>query len=493
MGEHNMLALDMGASNGRVIYGSLSGGVIRFEEIHRFENEPVMVGGALYWDILRLFHEIKHGLLKCKEKGLRYESIGLCSWGNTVGLLDKHGDLIMNPYHYRDTNPNEVLSELYSRVSPEEMFRETGYRPMTIQPTVFLNFLKESKAELLDSTQTVLMISDLFNYMMTGVKASERTMAATSQMVNMDTGEWDRNYMKRLGIKAGLFPEIVENGTVLGMLAKSIADELGLGYQPDVIAVSGHDTAAASGCIDSGNKEESLYLSCGTWSCMGCRVDKPIRESSLYDNGITNDMGLYSGIHLRSNHTGLWILQECRREWVKKGRVYSWMEISDMAQNAKSFLASIDTEAETFFLRDNMPKKVKAYCETTGQSIPQTDGEVAKVVLESLAFRYRFARDKMASSAGCKFTALHMLGGGSKNRLLCQYTSNVLGTVVKAGPTEATTLGNFIQQAIAGRKITSFEDGQKVIRSSEEIVEYRPEDTLLWDKKYKEALSIYKW
>lgn len=493
MDEFSMLALDMGASNGRVIHGVLKDGAFRLKVIYRFENEPVTANGTLYWDILRLFHEIKKGMLICGEKGLSYETVGLCSWGNTVGLLDKDGGLIMNPYHYRDTNPDKVLKRLYGNIGPEEMFGKTWYKPMTIQPTVFLNYLREYKRDIYDSTETVLMISDLFNYFLTGIKASEKTMAATSQMVNMETGLWDGEYMTRLGLREDLFPDIRENGSVLGKLSNWIGEELGLGTLPEVIAVSGHDTASASGCIDAEDMEKSLYLSCGTWSCMGCRVGSPIKEDSLYRNGITNDYGLYSDMNLRSNHTGLWILQECKREWAKEGKRYCWADIIGMAQDSRPFIASIDTEAEEFFLRNEMPEKVREYCERTGQSVPITDGETARVILESLAMRYRFAKEKMEESAGCDFKELHMISGGSQNSLLCQYSADVLGIKVIAGPAEASALGNFVQQAIAKGRIKDMREGREIINASEEQKEYLPVDTEVWDKKYKEALSIHRW
>mgnify|MGYP001339346989 CR=1 FL=1 len=493
MSEQSMLAIDLGASNGRVVYGRLSQGVIDWTEIHRFSNDPVSVNGTLLWDVLRLFYEIKTGLQKCLDKGFKYESMGLSSWGNTVGLLDGQGDLVMTPYHYRDIHQNQALNSLYHSIPPISMFGKTWYIPMTIQPTVFLNYLRLFKTDVFQMTKTVLMISDLFNYFLTGVRASEQTMAATSQMVSMDTGNWEPDYMKELGIRPELFPSIIPNGTVLGRLRDEITRELGLLPAPDIIAVSGHDTASASGCVDTDEKEKSLYLSCGTWSCMGCRVDAPVKNEGLYHSGITNDLGLYGEKHLRFNHTGLWILQECRREWKKDGNDYSWEEITRMAEATNPLAASIDTESEEFFLTGNMPEKVREYCRRTGQYVPQTPGEISRIILESLAFRYRFARDQLSTHAGYAFREMHMIGGGARNDMLCQFTANALGIKVIAGPAEATVFGNFIQQAITRGAVKDIREGRGIIAASEKPTVYVPQNIELWDSKYREALDIHKW
>lgn len=491
--EYSMLAIDLGASNGRVVHGTLQKGLLKIKELFRFDNIPVNVNGKLYWNVLGILNNIKQGLIELNKAGLKCSSIGLDSWGNSVGLLDKEGDLLLNPYHYRDTSLDCVLNELYGIVHPDEMFRKTWYKPMPIQPSVFLNYIKKCKPGIYQNIKSVLMISDLFNYFLTGVQSSEKTMAATSQMLNMETRSWEREYIEQLGLNAELFPPVVENGTVLGKLRHDIADETGIEELPDVIAVSGHDTASASGCIDTDVLNRSLYLSNGTWSCMGCRVTDTVKDDKLLERGITNDLGLYGEKHLRFNNTGLWILQECRREWILEGKQYSWMDIMTMADSARPFLASINTESFDFFLKGDMPKKVVAFCQNSGQALPGTDGEIARIILESLAFRYRFVRDQMAASANCDFKMLHIIGGGAKNKLLCQYTANALGKKVTAGPAEATVLGNFIQQALAKGIIRDINEGRRIIRTSQNETEYIPEDADLWDKKYKETLIRHKW
>jgi len=484
MGNNSMLAIDLGASNGRVIYGTIKEGKIEILEIHRFENNPVTINGVFYWDVFCLFHEIKIGMLKCKEAGLKYETIGVNSWGNTVGLLDKDGDLITNVYHYRDQNANSILRELYEKYNPITLSKETWYKHMSIQPTVYLCYLKEKKPWIFENIDKILMISDLFNYFLTGVKASERTMAATSQMLNMITKQWDGSYMKKLGIPDRLFAPLIDNGTVLGPLRKELVEELGLDYIPLVIGVAGHDTAAASGCIISDELESSLYLSCGTWSCMGCRVLAAITEEKLFNIGITNDLGLFDEMQLRFNHTGLWILQECKKDWESNGIYLEWEEITDLILKAPPFLASIDTEAEEFFNLGNMPQKVQEFCKKTKQKIPTTVGEIGRIILESLAFRYRFSRDRLQECAGYEFKTLQIISGGSRNRILCQFTANILNIPVVAGMEEAAVMSNLVQQAIAYDVIKDMKEGQELMEKSCSKQFYKPQDSEIWNDKY---------
>lgn len=492
MKTHSMIAIDMGASNGRVVHARLEDGRISLRELHRFPNEPQTLNGMFYWDVLRLLGDMKKGLAAAVEQGLDFGTVAVSSWGNTIGLLDHAGDLMMNPIHYRDTRQLEILGALHGRVSPEEMFRATWYIPMSIQPAVFLNYLKQNKPWIFENIDRALMICDLFNYLLSGKCASERTMAATSGLVSMDTLDWERSYMERLGLRGDIFPDIVENGTVLGELA--LAEELGIhGPAPQVVAVSGHDTAAASFCTHGEAEAESLYLSCGTWSCMGCTVRDTVREEKVLRLGLTNDVGLYGQRHLRFNHTGLWILQECRREWALAGREYTYAQLADMAQAAKPFAAFIDTEAGDFFFGGRMPEKVREYCSRTGQQAPDSPGQICRVILESLALRYRYSRDAMEKCSGDAYTQLSMLGGGGRNALLCQFTADALGVPVHAGPFEATTIGNCVQQAIAAGAIADVRQGREVAERSERIETYTPQNTAVWDKNYEKALKLAGW
>ncbi len=487
-----MLAFDLGASNGRAVYGKLSDGCLKSREIHRFSNEPVWAGGKLYWDVLRLFHEMKAGIRKCCEEGLKVDCMGLNSWGNTIGMFDKQGDLIGNPYHYRDGRVEKTMGEFYERNSREWLFSQTLYQPMTIQPTVFLDYIRKEKPWMMETTDTVLMISDVFNYFLTGIKASEKTMAATSSMVDIRTGAWSETLMEALEIPAGWFPGLIENGTVLGRLSEDISREAGLPERPQVIAVAGHDTAAASGCI-GGAKEDSLYLSCGTWSCMGCTIEKPVDSRELLEAGITNDLGLYGSVQLRFNHTGLWILQECERYWRNRGIRQSWQEINKEIKAATPFLAAIDTEADTFFKPGEMPEKIQDFCRQTGQKVPVTRGEIYRVVLESLVYRYRYSADCLQSFAGYSFRKMTIMGGGSRNPFLCQWTANILNRPVTAGVWEASVMGNFLQQGIAMGAIRDLEQGISIAAATCKAEEYFPNEQQKWEEQYIRFTKKFDW
>ena len=485
-----MIAVDLGASNGRIVYGVYANGKIDERVLHRFVNRPVSAGGVLYWDILSLFAEIKEGFLKAREQGLSFETVGVCSWGNTIALYDANGDMIANPVHYRDGRAWSILNEMHSQISEEDMFKNTWYKPMNIQPAVFIRYMLANKPKVMAAVNNALMISDVITEYLTGEMTSELTQAATSQLVDLEKLDWNRDYMKKLGIREDMFPPIMKTGRIIGKLKEEFCSQ----GPAEVVAVSGHDTASAASCAYSAAPEESLYLSCGTWSCMGCVTDGVIKDTLLYRLGVTNDLGLCGQTQLRFNHTGLWILQECKRSWeISEGSI-SWETLNEETDKAEPFLAVIDTEAEDFFKRnDNMPKAVADYCKRTGQRVPKTRGEIARVITESLAFRYRFSADTLKKCSKTDFKVLSMLGGGSKNELLCSFTANALNMPVLAGPNEATVLGSFVQQCVAKGLIKDFEEGRKTARISETIKRFDPKDNEVWDKKYKAALSVTGW
>ncbi|HIY02163.1 MAG TPA: hypothetical protein IAA26_10015 [Candidatus Blautia faecipullorum] len=493
MEKLRMLAFDMGASNGRAVYAEFDGKAFDIKEIYRFMNQPVKLHGKLYWDILRLFYEIKQSIKKCRERGLRFDCLGINSWGNTIGLLDSEGDLLVNPYHYRDDSVEETIKDFYKKHTREWLFEQTLYLPMKIQPTAFWHYLTERKKGLTELTENILMISDLFNYFLTGIKASEKTMAATSAMVDMRTGKWKENLITALGISENSLPQIVENGTVLGPLLPEITEELQLDQIPLVIAVAGHDTAAVSGCIGKSDLEESLYLSCGTWSCMGCTVKEPVEDAGLLEYGITNDMGLYNVHQLRFNHTGLWILQECKRFWEDEGEALSWQTLMEQAEEAEPFTAAIDVEAELFFKPEKMPEKIQQYCKENCMKIPETKGQICRVILESLAYRYRYSLDCLMKFSGCRYSKLTIAGGGVSNTLLCQWTANILGIPVETGIKELAVMGNLLQQAVSMKRLESFEQGLSVLKNIEEGQKYFPHQQEKWNHNYQYFTKKFGW
>lgn len=493
MKPNAMLAIDLGASNGRVVWGSWTPDGLQMREIYRFVNQPITEDGLLCWNVPQLLADVRTGMRRCAKAGLSFDSVGLCSWGNTVGVLNATGELFRTPLHYRETAPDEVLSAIYAKYPRRELFRQTLFIPMAMQPAVVLNYLRARQPEVMSQARTVLMISDLFNYLLCGRAASERTMAATSQLVDMRNGSWNRDYMRGLGLDPDWLPELIDNATVLGPLKPEPNRRPGQKRMPVVVAVSGHDTASAAGCVPMDQLEESLYLSCGTWSCMGCRVMQALDSEALYTSGATNDLGLFGQHHLRFNHTGLWILQECRRAWNEHGGTMHFSQMMELASRSGPFMACIDTEDESFFLRGDMPQKVQDYCRRTEQWVPETPGEIVRVVLESLAFRYRYSADTLSALSGQKFSCLRLLNGGSKNRLLCQFTANALGMKVLAGPAEASIIGNFAQQGLAMGTLESYSQALDLIGKSEVIAAYMPQDVSLWDGYYRKAVALFGW
>ncbi len=488
MKHYGMLAVDMGASNGRVVWGQWSEAGLSCQEIRRFDNVPVTVDGLMCFDVPSLMEEIVQGIRECDRQGLSVNSLGLCSWGNTIGLIGADGQLVRPPIHYREPGTEAALAELAERLSPLSRYRYTLYLPMAIQPAVVLAYLRNACPEALAQTKQVMMISDVFNYLLCGRAASERTMAATSGMVDMRTQTWSRRYMAQAGVNEEWFPPIVDSGTVLGPVKESLCAG---GSRPVVIAVSGHDTASASGLVEAQAQEDSLYLSCGTWSCMGCSAQHAVEDDAVYAMGATNDLGPMGDHQLRFNHTGLWILQECRRYWQAQGLNFSHADLADMAAACGAQDGLIDTEDELFFHGGDMPQKVAAYLSRTGQPVPQRPAQIARIVLESLALRYRYSAQTLSALCGARFRALHVFGGGSQNRLLCQLTANATQLRVYAGPTEASTIGNFVQQGLALGCVSSRSDALARLRANSAPRVYHPDGEM--EAKYQRVLQLGKW
>ena len=485
----SMIAIDMGASNGRIIWSQATDDGLCMEEIYRFPNVPVTREGLMCWDLERLLFAIRTGLKLCCEQNRPVDSIGLCSWGNTVGLLDEKDHLLRPPLHYREPATEAALPVLHVRLSEEDMFWKTLFIPMNIQPAVVLNWLLEKEPQVMRDTRTVLMISDLFNQQLCGRKVSEITMAATSQLVDMRTVRFDRGYMQQLGLNPQWLPETVESATPLAPLRDAWTQEAGLPSAPMVVAVSGHDTASAASMVDL--DRPVLYLSCGTWSCMGCRVDEPVADVRIFHSGATNDLGIFGQHHLRFNHTGLWIIQECKRYWNEQGHAWTHQELMNMACEAPPFMAVIDTEHKSFFLRDDMPWKVQDYCRHTGQTVPRTPGEICRVITESLALRYRYSAEVLASLSGQRFERMQILSGGAKNTLLCQLSADALNMEVIAGPVEASILGNFAQQLIASGLRP--DEARALCLRGRPTVSYFPHEADLWHEQYRKTLKICGW
>ena len=477
-----VLAFDLGASSGRAMLGEFDNGKITLTEAHRFDNNPVMMGGVFYWDILNLFHEIKQGILKARNIG-HFDSIGIDTWGVDFGLLDTHGQLMQNPVHHRDQRTAGMLEEVCEIIGRDALYNATGIQLMGINTIFQLYSLVKYRPDLLESAGGILLMPDLLGYFLTGKKAAEYSMASTTQLMNPRTGEWDREMMGRLGIPHKLFPEIIRPGTVLGPLGADIQEELGLDAVR-VISVAGHDTASAVVATPA-TDEDFIYISCGTWSLFGTELQEPIiNEKSLRYN-VTNEGGYDNTIRFLKNIIGLWLIQETRRQYRREGREYSYNDLEKHALAAEPFRYFIDPDAPEFGVPGNLPRRIREYCGKTGQGEPQTVGEIMRCIYESIAMKYRNVYDLLGDCTGKIYRHIHMIGGGTKDNLLCQMTAESTGCDVVAGPIEATALGNIAVQLMALGEIENLAQARQVIINSFQPVTYAPrEEHDVWEKAY---------
>lgn len=482
MEETKVLAIDFGASSGRVMLGTYDGNKITAKEIHRFSNDPVIVNGTMYWDVLRLFYEIKQGMIKAKAYG-KIDSVGVDTWGVDFGLLDEAGYLLENPVHYRDSRTEGMVERGFELMPREEFYQQTGNQFMEINTAFQLLSLKEQRPELLDRADCLLLMPDLFNYFLSGVKKSERSIVSTTQMSNPYEIGWAKEVVKKLGIPENILTKVVPTGTVLGPILPEIQEELGVGPM-DVIAIAGHDTQCALTAVPS-KEDDFIFVSCGTWSLFGTELDTPIVNKKSEELNVTNETGTEGKTSFLKNIIGLWLIQESRRQWIREGEEYSFSELEKMAEEAEGFQCFIDPDAPEFVPAGNVPERIRAYCERTGQKVPQTKGQIVRCINESLALKYRYSLEEIKACTGKEYHAIHMVGGGTQSKLLCKFTAHANGIPVIAGPVEATVYGNIAIQLMAKGKIADLKEARKVVSASEEPVTYMPENTGEWEQAYE--------
>jgi len=484
-----LLAFDYGASSGRAILGKFDGEKIELSEVHRFSNDPVMVNESLFWDILRLFHEMKQGMLKCKKNGDKdIAGIGIDTWGVDYGLLDSKGDLLGNPYHYRDSRTDGMIGEANKIIPQRELYQHTGIQFQKFNTLYQLLSMKIKNSPILEKASTMLFTPDLLRYFLTGEKTTEYTIASTSQLLNAGKGEWDRQVIDMMGIPYDIFTDIVNPGTVAGHVRKSISEELGIDSIP-VIAVAEHDTGSAVMSVPAVNGNYA-YLSSGTWSLLGIEADKPIINDVTFELNYTNEGGFNRTTRLLKNIMGLWIYQECKRAWDKAGETLSFDELESLAMEVEPFSCFIDPDNDLFYSPGNMPEKIREFCRSTGQHIPESKGEIVRCIMESLALKYRQAIEGLEIIAGSRIPVLHVMGGGCKNIMLCQFTANAIGRPVIAGPVEATATGNLICQLIALGEVSGINEARALVSKSFPTNEYSPKDFDSWSEAYNRWKKI---
>ncbi len=486
-----ILAFDYGASSGRAILGEYDGSKLTLKETHRFSNDPVLLNGTFTWDFLRLFHEMKQGILKSAlAEGKDISSIGVDTWGVDFGLLTKDGQLLGNPVHYRDSRTDGMIEEACKVIPQEEIYAETGIAFQKFNTLYQLLALKKNNSVMLENADTMLFIPDLFNFYLTGQKVCEYTITSTSQLYNPVKGQWAYEMLEKLGIRTDILPEVVPAGTKLGGLTKEICEELGVASIP-VIAVAAHDTASAVVSVPF-TEEGGAYLSSGTWSLLGVELEKPIINENALKLNYTNEGGINNNVRFLKNIMGLWINQECKRHWEKIGEHISFDELDEAALNAQPFKAIIDVDDSVFFEPGNMPTKVQEFCARTNQEVPQTKGEIVRCVMESLALKYRYVIEGLEEIIGKKLPKLHIVGGGCKNTILSQFTANAINRPVVAGPIEATSIGNLAVQLISLGEVKNLQEARQLIANSFPQEVYMPENPAAWDDAYEKFLKIQK-
>ena len=485
------LAIDLGAESGRAILATLDHAQLSLTEIHRFANTPVRLPDGLHWDILRLWAEIKTALHIATHKHQAHlDGMGIDTWGVDYGLLDRTGALIGNPYHYRDSRTDGLVEAAFQRVPRERIFDLTGVQFMQLNTLYQLYAMVTQHSPALSIAETFLTTPDLFNYWLCGRKASEFTLATTTQCYDARRCEWSWPLLEALGIPAHIFPEVVQPGTVLGNVLPDIAEEIGCGAVP-VIAPACHDTGSAVAAVPAEN-QHFAWISSGTWSIMGAEASEPIVNEQCLKYNFTNEGGVNGTWRFSKNIMGLWIVQECRRTWQRMGEEHSYAELTQLAADAAPFRSIIDVDADDFFRPGDMPARIQHYCERTQQPVPQTKGEIVRCSLESLALKYRWVLDRLEEMLNYQLEPMHIIGGGTQNRLLNQLTADATNRSVIAGPIEATAIGNVLMQAVALGHLQSLDEARAVVRHSFQPETYEPHPSTAWDAAYDNLLSVMR-
>lgn len=487
MKESRILAFDFGASSGRAMLCRWNGETISMEEIHRFSNDPVEVNGTLFWDVLRLFFEIKQGLLKAKQAG-GFDSIGIDTWGVDFGLLDEDGYLLENPVHYRDARTQGILQEAFQLLPKDRFYEITGTQFMEFNTVFQLLALKKQRPHLLESAKTLLLMPDLFAYLLTGSKVTEYSCASTTQLMDAHTRQWSQEILDALGLPGDILTPIVPSGSEVGKLSPAICEELGLEPVP-VIAVAGHDTQSAMAAVPA-LSSPFAFVSCGTWSLMGTELPEPVINETSLACDITNEGGYNNCASFLKNITGLWLIQESRRQWMREGIQRSYHDMEMLARAEEPFRCFIDPDDPVFTPAGNIPRRVREYCRKTGQAVPETDGQVVRCIYESLAMKYAVTLDQLCACTGESYHALYVVGGGTKDGMLCQMAADSCGMEVSAGPAEATVLGNALIQLLATGKVESLEQGRRIMANMPDLKHYQPEDTAAWAQQRKRFEEI---
>ena len=494
MASKAYLAVDMGASSGRHVVGRFDGRKITLEEVYRFENGAVDVAGNLHWDLLGQWSHVLAGI---RAAGARVdgpiESMGVDTWGVDFGLLGKDDLLLGNPYHYRDSRTDGMMEQAMSVAPREEIFRHSGLQFMQFNTLFQLFAMKQANSPLLDVAQTLLMMPDLFHWLLTGQKCNEFTNATTTQFYNPVKGGWATELLEKLGLPTALLTDISPPGTNLGPLRPNLATENGLATT-NVVLPGTHDTASAVMAVPAasrpGARPDWCYVSLGTWALMGVESPQPVVNDKVMELNFTNEGGVGNTIRLLKNICGLWLVQECRRVWNQAGRDWGWEDLNRLSAAAKPLVSFIDPDAQDFMAPQDMPGAIREFTRRSGQTVPDDEGSVLRCALESIAMKVRHVLGMCEELAAGRIETIHLVGGGIQNEQLCQAAADACGRRVVAGPIEATATGNLMMQAVAAGDVGSIAEAREVIRNSFSVKEYEPQNTALWDEAYERFVGL---
>ena len=465
------LAIDLGASSGRLTRADFNDGRISLEEIHRFPNDPVRVNDTLYWDIFRILHEIKTGIAKAAAQG-GFDTVGIDTWGVDFALMDAYGRMVETPVHYRDAR-NDNWQLLFERIPKEELYAITGIQNMQINTIFQLDYLARERPGDLERARAFLMIPDLLNYFLTGEMRNEYTIATTTQLLDAKARCWSRALLEKLGVDAAIFKDVVMPGARCGALSGAIREEA-RADPADVYCVASHDTGSAIVGVPAPGEDDYVFISSGTWSLIGTEIDEPLMSEAAERYNFTNEGGAQGRIRFLKNVMGSFLVQESRRQWAREGKEYSFAELDGLCEAAPRFGSYIDVDDPLFIHNGDMPKRIAAYCEKAGQRVPQTEGEFMRAIYESLALKYKSVIKEIIECTGKKMRAIHIIGGGSQSGTLCQMTADAAGLPVYAGPSEATTIGNAVVQWIASGDLGSIDEARVAIKDAFPQREYLP-------------------
>ena len=483
MAQKKMLAIDLGASSGRGIVGAFDGQKFSLKENHRFSNDPVILGGRMYWDILRIFHEIKQSIAKTVLDGDAIRSIGIDTWGVDYALLDASGRMLANPYHYRDARTEGVVSYVGRFFAPSELYAQTGIQCMNFNTIFQLACDLRDDPKMVENASRMLNIPDLLNYFLTGNMANEYTILSTGALLDAYKRDYANKLIAKAGIPQRLFGEIVQPGTSVGKLLPQVQGEVGK-LDAEVLTVASHDTASAVIAVPTQEKE-FLFISSGTWSLMGTELDAPKINAETEKYNFTNEGGVNNTIRFLKNIMGLWLIQESRRQWRREGKEYSFAELEALAKEAKPFKCFIDPDHPSFVAPGDIPTRVREFCQKTGQYVPETVGEIMRCIYESLAMKYRYTAETIGKLTGISPRVIHVVGGGTKDGFLSQMTADACGIPVCAGPEEATAIGNLLVQLMAAGEAKTLSDARAIVAASFACKHYAPQNTAAWDEAYQ--------